>query len=162
MKILKKQHDLYLGGELILKLLEKKEARCIACGRCEEICANAYFKQQDRDKSCIQISQSQDGNNINVCNQCGVCIDICPVEALYRDKNDVVRMKKDICVGCFMCVGFCPEEAMRQHDDYIEPFKCIACGLCARECPTEAILIGNGERNTVVEMIEETAAVDEQ
>ncbi|SHJ53715.1 Fe-S-cluster-containing dehydrogenase component [Geosporobacter subterraneus DSM 17957] len=144
-----------------MKLLEKNEAKCIACGRCEEICANAYFKQENREKSCIQISEKQGENKINVCNQCGVCIDICPVEALYRDKNDVVRVKKDICVGCFMCVGFCPEEAMRQHDDYIEPFKCIACGLCVRECPTEAIFIGNRETAAVLETIAETAVVEE-
>ncbi|AOT68205.1 4Fe-4S binding protein [Geosporobacter ferrireducens] len=145
-----------------MKRLEKNEAQCIACGRCEEVCSNAYFKQQNREKSCIQISQDQGESKINVCNQCGVCIDICPVEALYRDKNNVVRIKKDLCVGCFMCVGFCPEEAMRQHDDYIEPFKCIACGLCARECPTEAIFIGNREVDAVTGAIEETAAVDEQ
>ncbi|KXG73733.1 4Fe-4S binding protein [Thermotalea metallivorans] len=125
-----------------MKRLGKREELCIGCNQCEEACSKTFFKESLKEKSCIQIgNNAKGGYAIQVCNQCGVCIDICPIEALYRDKNGVVRVKKDICVGCFMCVGFCPEEAMRQHDDYIEPFKCIACGLCAKNCPSGAIFI---------------------
>ena len=85
---------------------------------------------------------------IDVCTQCGVCIDICPVEVITRDKRGVVRIGKKDCVGCFMCVGFCPEDAMMMHDDYIEPFKCIACGLCAKKCPTGAIVVEDIEIET--------------
>jgi len=121
-----------------MKVLTKNEELCIACGLCEEVCSNAYFKQKDREKSCIQVENTQK-KDINVCSQCGICIDVCPIQAITRDKRGVVRINKKSCVGCFICVGFCPEAAMRQHDDCIEPFKCIACGLCARQCPTGAI-----------------------
>lgn len=123
-----------------VKVLTKKEELCIACGLCEEVCSNAFFKEKNREKSCIKI-QGGEMNKIDVCSQCGVCIDICPVEAIARDKRGIVRINKKECVGCFMCVGFCPEDAMMQHDDHIEPFKCIACGLCARQCPTGAISV---------------------
>ena len=127
-----------------MKLLEKDHSLCIQCGVCEEVCSNTYFKTKNYDKSCIQINK-EDDPFINVCNQCGVCIDICPTKAINSDKLGVVRINKKDCVGCFMCVGFCPEEAMRQHDEYIEPFKCIACGLCAKECPSGAIYITTKE-----------------
>ncbi|HEX3048207.1 MAG TPA: 4Fe-4S dicluster domain-containing protein, partial [Bacillota bacterium] len=68
-------------------------------------------------------------------------IKICPAEAISKDQNGVVRIKKSICVGCFMCVGFCPESALFMHNDYIEPFKCVACGQCVKKCPAGAISI---------------------
>ncbi|MFZ5966514.1 MAG: 4Fe-4S dicluster domain-containing protein [Bacillota bacterium] len=147
----------------MLKRLGKKHDLCIGCASCEEVCAQSFFKETKKEKSSIHIRHVSDqAYSINVCNQCSVCIDICPVEALYRDKNGVVKIKKNICVGCFMCVGFCPEQAMRQHDAYIEPFKCIACGLCAKRCPTEAIFIEEVATETVeVTSMEETATARE-
>ncbi|SNS66003.1 Fe-S-cluster-containing dehydrogenase component [Anaerovirgula multivorans] len=123
-----------------MKYLARKDSLCIKCHQCEEICSKAFFKTDNVEKSCIRITEEID-KVIVACNQCGICIDICPVKAITRDSKGIVRINKKECVGCFMCVGFCPEAAMRQHDDYIEPFKCIACGLCAKQCPTEAIYI---------------------
>lgn len=137
--------------EDFMKYLAKDDSKCIQCGACESICSKTYFKEDNPEKSCIQINK-EGSPEINVCNQCGECIDICPVMAIKRDKSGVVRIDKKICVGCFMCVGFCPQLSMRQHDDYIEPFKCIACGLCAKECPTGAIYIAERSDEEAREM----------
>ena len=75
------------------------------------------------------------------CNQCGDCIEVCPTEALYRDKRGIVRLRKKLCVGCLSCVGFCPYAVMFHHPDQPEPFKCVACGKCVTECPNEALAI---------------------
>ncbi|HYE82438.1 MAG TPA: 4Fe-4S binding protein [Clostridia bacterium] len=125
-----------------MKVLGKKPELCIQCHACESICSKTWFKEDNALKSCIRISEDEKGGAVIIsCTQCGECIDICPVEAIKRDKNGIVRIDKSICVGCFMCVGYCPELAMFMHEDYLEPFKCIACGQCAKSCPTGAIFI---------------------
>ncbi len=124
-----------------MKKLVKNEELCTACGICEQVCSKTYFKEENREKSAIRIEKVDSNLKIIACNQCGECIDLCPADALYRDKTGVVRLKKDLCVGCFSCVGFCPEAAMFYYGEYTEPFKCIACGICVKECPTDAISI---------------------
>ncbi len=125
-----------------MKILAKKEELCINCHLCEETCSKAFFKEENVEKAALRVKvDEEDNKRIATCTQCGKCIDVCPVQAIYRDKNGIVRINKDICVGCFICVSVCPEEVMMQHDDYIEPFKCISCGLCAKKCPTGALFI---------------------
>lgn len=125
-----------------MKVLKKKPDLCIQCHACESTCSNTWFKEDNPQKSCIRIGEKGEGGvAITSCTQCGECIPICPVEAIKRDKNGIVRINKSICVGCFMCVGYCPELAMFMHEEYLEPFKCVACGQCAKTCPTSAIFI---------------------
>ena len=106
---------------------------------CEKACAKTFFKKEDPALSAIRITPQGGVYEVNVCNQCGACIDVCPVKALYRNKAGVVMVKKDMCVGCFMCVGFCPSKAMRRVEGQREPFKCVSCGACIKACPKGAL-----------------------
>jgi len=72
--------------EDFMKYLAKDDSKCIQCGACESICSKTYFKEDNPEKSCIQINK-EGSPEINVCNQCGECIDICPVMAIKRDKS---------------------------------------------------------------------------
>ena len=42
----------------------------------------------------------------NLCRGCGICIDICPVEALTLDIIPIVDAEK--CTGCGECITACP------------------------------------------------------
>jgi carbon-monoxide dehydrogenase iron sulfur subunit len=109
---------------------------------CEEACSGVLFKENDPEKSAIRITEKEDGGyDINVCNQCGECINICQVQAITRNKNGIVMIDKDKCVQCYACVGFCPILAMRYQKDIVGPFKCISCGACTRACNTGAIFM---------------------
>ena len=46
------------------------------------------------------------------------------------------------CVGCGVCVSVCPFEAIEIHDvgvAEVNKDRCIGCGKCAKECPRHAI-----------------------
>ena len=125
-----------------MKKLRVDSALCDGCHACERTCSKAYYKVEDPAKSAIRIREKTDGGfEIMVCDQCGVCQEMCSSMALSRDKHGVVRLNKKKCVGCLICVGECLRNYMFYHDDLPTPFKCIACGLCVKECPTNALSI---------------------
>jgi ferredoxin len=123
-----------------VKVLKFYPEKCTGCLKCEHACSQVHFKTDEGgDKSAIRIIKSKKGYQMSVCDQRGLCIDMCPVGALTRRKNGVVWLDKNICIGCQACVGFCPVGAMRKSEVRIEPFKCISCGACVRSCPEQAL-----------------------
>ena len=66
----------------------------------------------------------------------GLKIDI---QNLSRD----ISMKDDACVHCGVCVAICPSEALvlNQTDWHVEFIadKCVACELCVKACPFAAM-----------------------
>jgi len=123
-----------------VKILKFYPDRCNGCHECEKACSQVHFKTKEGgDKSAIRISKTPKGYAMHVCDQRGLCLDMCPVGALTRRKNGVVWLDKDVCIGCQACIGFCPIGAMRKADVRIEPFKCISCGACVRACPKKAL-----------------------
>ncbi len=126
-----------------MKIVGINEKECTMCGACETTCSTFYYKEDDRLKSAIQVEEveASPGVAIHVCNQCGKCIEVCPVEAITRTKKGIVTINKKTCIGCFNCVGVCPTDTMFWHEELVEPFKCISCARCTKECPTEAIFM---------------------
>jgi len=52
-----------------------------------------------------------------------------------------VQINQEKCTGCGLCVEVCPVEAISMEDDKakIDAEKCVDCGQCVGECPNEAI-----------------------
>ncbi len=114
--------------------------KCDGCKSCEKACSKVQFKNENGgESSAIRIIEKDGAYSMTDCNQCGLCIDVCPTKALSRNKMGTVLLKKSICVGCQSCVGFCPDGVMRTLPPQTEPFKCISCGACVRACPNGAI-----------------------
>jgi Fe-S-cluster-containing hydrogenase component 2 len=127
-----------------LKKLRANPEKCTGCGICETACSKAWYKEENREKSCIRVSGEDGGYGIAVCDQCGDCRAMCSMMSLMADKTGVVRLDKKTCVGCLICVAECLRGYMFYNDDLPTPFKCIACGICAKQCPSGALEIVEG------------------
>ena len=129
----------------ILKKLLASPGKCTGCGVCESSCSKAWYKVDDRGKSCIRVSERDSGGyDIAVCDQCGDCRSMCSMMSLVADKTGVVRLDKKTCVGCLICVAECLRGYMFYNDSLPTPFKCVACGICAKACPSGALEIAKG------------------
>lgn len=158
----------YVGGincmdeAKTVKILKFHPEKCKGCKDCEKACSQVHFKSDEgKDKSAIRILEDKNGKyTMHVCDQRGVCLDMCPVGALTRNKKGTVILNKNICIGCQACVGFCPIGAMRKCDERIEPFKCIACGACVRACPTGALELVEVNIDDIKEVVYYKQGVD--
>jgi Fe-S-cluster-containing hydrogenase component 2 len=123
-----------------VKILKFHAEKCNGCLECEKACSQVHFKTKDGgEKSAIRIIKKDKGYSMHVCDQRGLCLDMCPVGALTRKKNGIVWLDVNTCIGCQACVGFCPINAMKKSHVRIEPFKCISCGSCVRVCSEKAL-----------------------
>jgi Fe-S-cluster-containing hydrogenase component 2 len=129
-----------------MKVLKIDMSRCDA-GRdchheCEEACAVKVFKFDDPERAALHIREAADGHGVAfICDQCGDCVEVCPTNALTRNRMGVVVIDKKICVGCMMCIGFCDKDIFERAPGVVEPYKCISCGICVKVCPHAALEI---------------------
>lgn len=129
-----------------VRVVEFHPERCVGCLSCEEACSKVHFGTGDGgEKSAIRVASENGSYRAEVCNQCGLCIDMCSIGALSRNAKGVVTLDSKLCVGCQACVAFCPSAAMRRAPGRIVPFKCISCGSCVRACPEKALELVDGK-----------------
>ncbi|MGD8561835.1 MAG: ferredoxin family protein [Desulfarculaceae bacterium] len=51
------------------------------------------------------------------CNQCGICVDMCPMDVLrLGSKGYPVMRYRDDCWYCDVCVFLCPQKAVTMKD----------------------------------------------
>lgn len=125
-----------------VKIIQFDPVKCKGHYDCERACSQVHFKDDTGgEHSAIRIRRANNGFVMTDCNHCGLCMDMCPVQALKRMPNGIVILNTKTCVGCQACVAFCPRSVMRKANDRIEPFKCISCGACVRDCPEDALAL---------------------
>ena len=55
------------------------------------------------------------------------------------------KVDKEKCVGCGVCVEVCPAQAITMDKGKaVISNQCVDCGRCVQACPQEAILPGSG------------------
>jgi len=89
--------------------------RCLCCGPCSSC------------KACVVMGLQSEippiALNQDLCSGCGVCVAVCPFDALKLEKTDGGRMAViDIirCKRCGLCVSACPSGAVTINDSLAE------------------------------------------
>ena len=90
------------------------------------------------------------------CIGCGVCVSVCPAEAIALNESGVAEVDETRCLGCGACADACPQGIIRLHEganpivvmcSNRDPGKaaraacevsCIGCGICEKVCPSGA------------------------
>ena len=80
---------------------------CNCCGCC---CIVLPVILRTRKRVLLAPSRFLPAVDAGCCTLCGVCVEICPVQALSME--DAVQVNQDLCLGCGQCAYQCPEDAM--------------------------------------------------
>ena len=119
-----------------MRIMHVNAEKCVECGACMEACSTAYFKEKSPELSRVKILNNTGFVSVNICSQCGACMAVCPTQALERDANGVVQLRKEKCT--------CPAASMSlDGDPPTAPSLCTACGIPARNGPTGALELIN-------------------
>lgn len=121
--------------------LQALHDNCSGCRTCLVVCALENFREINPFKSALRIQGLFPGPgkyHIHICDQCGQCAEVCPVEAI-RFENGFYRVHEEECTQCMLCVEECPNGVMNFHQDFSAPFKCTLCGACVDACPCGAL-----------------------
>jgi len=70
------------------------------------------------------------------------CMEVCPVEAISRDEDGVVKMDPDKCIVCKLCMNACPLGNISYSPITKKVFKCDYCDgdpECVKYCKGGAL-----------------------
>jgi len=76
---------------------------------------------------------------VRTCTECGVCAEVCPVDAVRRDSDGAYYIDTQECGFCGVCVVACPEKVIYAHPDAPVPYKCDLCGECIAFCGMDVL-----------------------
>jgi len=109
---------------------------CIGCRKCSEAChkennhdrpsKNSYIRVLEMEKGSMDMANGNATYDHPVpqknkfympvqCQQCDAppCVDVCPVEATWKEPDGIVTVDYNWCIGCRYCEAACPYHARR-------------------------------------------------
>jgi len=88
-----------------------------------------------------------------MCNGCGACVRICPVDAIQGEKEEIHVIEEGLCIECGVCGRICPVDAIQdqsgalcvriKRSEWEKPQfnnkKCMSCEICIDSCPVDCL-----------------------
>ena len=129
------------------KVLAIDYTKCTGCRICEIACSTKKVHASNPTRARIHVVKfDTDRTNVPmVCEQCekAPCMDICPANALSRDKNlGFIAIDYDKCIFCKFCVAVCPFGGISIDHKEQRVVKCDLCQgdpLCVIFCEPRAL-----------------------
>lgn len=92
----------------LFRFMEDQEWICFCCA-----CGCGFFRDEDGKKTKDTGDKAPfiQKTDLEKCNLCDICIDICAYEARSID-DDKMIVNSDNCAGCSACEYACPEDAI--------------------------------------------------
>jgi ferredoxin len=115
---------------------------CSGCGTCRLACALENHRTVNPTLAVLRIEgrfPAPGDYRIHLCDQCGACAEVCPVEAISDDENGVYQIDEDTCTNCLLCVEACPYGVIVENPYTETAIKCTLCSACVEVCPRDAI-----------------------
>ncbi len=89
----------------------------------------------------------------DVCNGCGTCQKLCPVDAINGEKKELHVIDDARCIECGTCGRICPQQAVQdgfgivcetiKRSGWEKPVfdrkKCMSCMICIDACPVSCL-----------------------
>lgn len=120
--------------------------KCRSCNNCAISCS---YQHHPGNNGVLQLLEHAAFRF--TCRKCEVapCISVCPVDALEKDADGVVRRAVNLCVACKSCVIACPFGTMMNNFFEVRKSVCDYCGmnghpvkmLCIETCKEKAITL---------------------
>ncbi len=99
------------NGKKIKNVVARDEKLCIYCTSCNIACPEDAI-------SVEKVLEGEISVDLEKCQGCGVCVDICPSQALEMPQGDIgertdrLVINQDVCIYCGACANSCPVEAL--------------------------------------------------
>ncbi|MBV9282922.1 MAG: polysulfide reductase NrfD, partial [Chloroflexi bacterium] len=136
------------------------QRKCIGCHACTVACKQENGVALGNFRTWVKYTEKGTFPHVTRsflverCVHCDAapCVQICPVEALWRRDDGIVDFSGERCIGCKSCMAACPYDAIYLDPDTHTIGKCNYCahrvdvGLqpaCVNVCPVEAIITGD-------------------
>jgi formate dehydrogenase iron-sulfur subunit len=124
--------------------------KCRTCSGCVVECSYQHHPGNNGMMPLLELAAFS-----FTCRRCeeAPCIAVCPVDALEKDADGVVRRSVNLCVACKSCIMACPFGTMMNSFFEVRKSVCDYCGmnghpvklLCIETCPERAVTIENIE-----------------
>jgi electron transport complex protein RnfB len=82
---------------------------CACCGCCCGVLR--HIKEDDKPAALVK-NNFIAWHDADLCSACGLCLEICPMDALVSESDGSIAHHKERCIGCGLCVSVCPNQAV--------------------------------------------------